>query len=508
MPFLTDFPSPAVAREAYAFGSGFSEKGTPLLTLEALDSYSKGRGARRERIYQCPFCGGTEKAFHVNVETGAFNCKRSSCGVKGCLREFWKESTQVTFQGRGKARGRIPSAFRLSPEATFQPTEGGNWRELWRKSFDLNTPEGKPGRDYLAGRGIVVEVAQRAGVRFSRNWAPSADGDKYTGGAAVLFPLTNRAGELVAVGSRYLNPWTSPEGDTIKARVGGDKQEGIFRAPVADGLDPLQEKQPVLVEGPIDALALASCGVPTIAANGVSFPEWFAPAMSFKSPFLAPDGDEGGAKAMKSWRRDVGPFAPSLRCLNIADGLGVKDFGAVIEAKGADALTEWLKGEGVIPVVNNGKTTGSNGEEGPKSWRDRDAAYWERVRESVSPGAVAICQTLHAFSFLFDRLHRGELPEGDVVAIIDDESILFEDVPGVLRAIEIDWTERATSCNATQRALSEAEAAALNRAHQLLEWLSASYSPEGWLDLNTVVDDGIGEAEQRAQQHKVVRRTA
>lgn len=338
MPLLGDFPSPPVERESFA--GGFSSKGTALLTLDELEMYSSGKGARTERLYKCPFCGASERAFHVNTKTGAFNCKRSSCGVKGRLREFWPAPDQrrgAAFQGRQIARKPLSTAFTLSPDQAPKASVGGNWRAQWENALALDATGAHLGAAYVSQRGITVEVAQRAGVRFCRNWAPSVEGKSYFGGAAVLFPLLNRAGEVVAVGGRYLEP--KPDGP--KARTGGDAAQGVFRVPV-ESLDPLESEQPVLVEGPFDALALATCGAPAIALNGISLPLWLAHALAFKAPFLAPDGDEGGVKALPFWRREVAPFAPRVRVLEFAEELRAKDFGEAIVQSGEGELRAWL----------------------------------------------------------------------------------------------------------------------------------------------------------------------
>jgi hypothetical protein len=343
MPLLSDFPSPPVAVESFA--GGFSSKGAALLTLDELEMYSSGKGARRERLYKCPFCGAGERAFHLNIETGAFNCKRGSCGVKGRLREFWPPLPDATSPRFVSKRAR-PSAFTLTPEvpkAALDQT-GGNWRALWESALALDDGGAQPGRDYVKGRGVALFVALDAGARFCRNWAPSTEGKPYAGGAAILFPLLDRSGELVAVAGRYLRPSSTGP----KARTGGDASRGAFRAP-ALGADPLDTERPVLVEGPFDALALSTCGAPALAMNGVALPHWLPSAMAFKAPILAPDDDAGGPAALGVWRRDIGPFAPRLRALVPEGG---KDFGESIGMGGAAMLRAFLIRSGVLDALD------------------------------------------------------------------------------------------------------------------------------------------------------------
>ena len=65
----------------------------------------------------------------------------------------------------------------------------------------------------------------------------------------------NAAGQLVAVTGRHTDGRDAP-----KAHTGGLKSLGLFATPGTLAADPL-----VITEAPIDALALAACGVPAVA---------------------------------------------------------------------------------------------------------------------------------------------------------------------------------------------------------------------------------------------------
>ncbi len=350
MPLLCDFPSPPVARESFA--GGFTSKGVPLLTLEELEGYSTGKGTRVERLYRCPFCGASERAFHLNTRTGAFNCKRSSCGVKGVLREFWPQREPMHADAR--ARRDTARAFAPSPQPKEQRPGGSdrsNWREQWNGAHSLDEGAAKPGRDFLASRGLNPSFAFTTGARFCSNWAPSPEGKSYrAGGAAILYPLRSLAGEVVAVGGRFLRAWEFTDEKTrsqkIKALTGGTLSEGAFFALAFDGqkwVSPLEWETPFVVEGPFDALALASCGAPALAAHGCHLSHWLAGALAFKAPFLSPDADEAGEKALPLWTREIAPFAPRLRVLRPE---GFKDFGEMLEAVGRIEMRVWLREAG------------------------------------------------------------------------------------------------------------------------------------------------------------------
>lgn len=345
MPLLSDFPSPQIAQSAFA--GGYTAKGVPLLTLDELEQYSTGKGARRERRYKCPFCGAGERAFHVNTETGAFNCKRGSCAVKGCLREFWREAEPLG--ARARAMRDTARAFEAAPDRAPQldqctgQSEQGNWRAQWESARPLDAPDAHAARAFLSGRGLSLPAALATGARYCLDWAPSPEGAVYFGGAAILYPLSNPAREVVAVGGRYLRPRERAP----KARTGGALDCGAFLAPAFDGskwVCPLDWETPFVVEGPADALALAQCGAPALAAHGTCLAQWIAGALAFKAPFLAPDVDAAGEKALPIWTRDLAPFAPRLRALRPPVG---KDFGEMLQSVGRAEMRVWLRGAGV-----------------------------------------------------------------------------------------------------------------------------------------------------------------
>lgn len=349
MPFLSDFPRPEVAQGAFA--GGYTSKRVPLLTLDELEQYSSGKGSRRERRYKCPFCGDNEQAFHVNTETGAFNCKRSSCAVKGCLREFWREGEPLGAKAR--AMRDTARAFEAAPdrsprqEESDGQSERGNWRELWNGARPLDVPAAYAARAFLSKRGLSLPAALATGARYCLDWAPSPEGKIYSGGAAILYPLSNPAREVVAVGGRYLHPRARAGEKPIKARTGGALDCGAFLAPAFDGAKwvcPLDCETPFVVEGPADALALAQCGAPALAAHGTCLAQWIAGALAFKAPFLAPDVDAAGEKSLPDWTRDLAPFAPRLRALRPTVG---KDFGEMLENVGRAEMRVWLRSAGV-----------------------------------------------------------------------------------------------------------------------------------------------------------------
>lgn len=273
-----------------------------LADLEAFDAHPSGGG--RERRFCCPLPACRDKprdkahqSLGVNTETGGWVCFR--CGGKGKLVERWRPAREYR-----RAAGL--RSFRLAPE----PEQGGaasaaRLPELWAATAAL---AGTPGAAYLAGRGIPLDVAAACGARFSGDWL---------GAAAVVFPLHDRAGALVAANARYLSARAQP-----KTRTVGDLLLGAFGTPGAWTHDPL-----VLVEGPLDALALHAVGLPAVALGRTGPPAWLSQMTFGRRVAVALDADLEGDKAAAREIDRLGRLGALAFRWRPPERPGVKDFG-------------------------------------------------------------------------------------------------------------------------------------------------------------------------------------
>ena len=282
-----------------------------LSELESFDPKAKGRGNARRR-FCCPLCGGGKKlddahrSLSVKTSTGVYFCHR--CNAKGKLREFC-EAAPVT-------------PARQFPAAKPTPTKPAS--EKWRKWYaDAKPISNTPGEDYLAGRGIPVDVAELAGVKFGTWWKASEQGDGAERFASVIFPARNEVGELVAAQARAIT------GDTKQAA--GQKSDGVFES--SPGV--LKNAARIAVtEAPIDALALAAAGLPAIAIFGTSWPEWLPEYLGGREVFPSQDADEAGDKSASK-------FAEKLAGLAVVHRLrpqGGKDWAEVLQQHGATSI--------------------------------------------------------------------------------------------------------------------------------------------------------------------------
>lgn len=310
----------------------FLETLLSLEQLERFDPSAGGKSTKTERRFCCPKCGDQKpidkehRSLSANTSTGKWHCHR--CDEAGTLREYFKfsEKQQVSKVARARAAAaRIFALPKSSPAPKPEPTaeaieKARRWRETWEAAREL---PGTPGAAYIEGRSIPLEVATASGVRFSPEWY---------GRPAVLFPIRDRAGDLVAVCGRFTDGREDP-----KTMAGGQKSAGVFEA--APGA--IEARCLAICEGPFDALTLAAAGVAAIALIGVSWPDWLPQALAFRSVLIATDADKAGdetAAKLASELATRGTHTLRLR------PKGLKDWGEWPETRNLEFLRMQLRG--------------------------------------------------------------------------------------------------------------------------------------------------------------------
>jgi len=90
-----------------------------------------------------------------------------------------------------------------------------------------------------------------------------------------------------------------------------------------------------IVEGPIDALSLALCGLSAMSINGTSWAEWLPKAIASKSVFIATDADDAGGEAAERLTEELSSF--DCRSLRLRPHIG-KDWNDALVWQGRSAL--------------------------------------------------------------------------------------------------------------------------------------------------------------------------
>ena len=322
-----------------------------------------GRGEQRAL---CPLCGpgkprdGSHRCLSLNRATGLWRCHR--CGAGGKVREAWEERSPLP--ARERARLRLSRSFDLpapTAQATLTTTTSSLHADALRlpdsvaagalhargesrattmadssAARSLEAPEadawkrelgslqslgdGAAAR-YLAGRGLSVEGARRAGAR---------SGPCFLGRDAIVFPLRDLRGVLRGAHARYIDGRDRP-----KARTLGDKCHSLFATPGA-----FDARLPALIvtEAPLDALSLAEAGYPALAVCGTQAPHWMHRAGAFRRVLLAFDADDAGDRAAETLTPELTSFG--ARCERLRPD-GFKDWNEALQA-GRDVLADWL----------------------------------------------------------------------------------------------------------------------------------------------------------------------
>jgi hypothetical protein len=286
-----------------------------LAELESFDSRAGGRG-KTERRFCCPLCGTDKRIDHahrslsVNTHTGVYFCHR--CQTEGKLREFCEAPAQ------------IPTRVFLKNEPEKKPTND-NWRKWVTSAKPI---AGTPGAVYLESRGIPTAAAEAAGVKFGTWWRWNDDAEKVEPFDAVIFPIRNPDGELVAATARAI------VGATKNTR--GEKSAGVFCA-TPDALD---AKVIAITEGPADALALAACGLAAVALVGTSFGDWLLDTLAGRDVLPATDADAAGDQCAAKFQDALAGRAVVLRLRPES----AKDWAELAEKQGLDAVRAQLAG--------------------------------------------------------------------------------------------------------------------------------------------------------------------
>jgi hypothetical protein len=254
------------------------------------------------------------RSLAVNTASGAWTCHR--CHERGLLKDKWTDRVPQPRQARTRAA--VARAFALPQPAPKKADDAaeGKWRVWWNNSSPLIN-SGKTGfLTYIEGRGIPAELADAAGVRASHD---------FYGQAAVLFPVTNQTGALVAVSSRYITADAN-----LKTQTAGRKSDGVFATPGA-----LESAIVAVCEAPIDALSLWLCGIPAIALIGCSAPAWLPTSLAWRDVLLATDADKGGDGAAARLTAEI--EARGGRTFRLR-ARGAKDWNEALQQRGQDAL--------------------------------------------------------------------------------------------------------------------------------------------------------------------------
>jgi DNA primase len=285
---LANVEPPRSARDAMRCPLPDHFDGTPSFSIQA-----SGRG------FRCHGCGARGGVFDLAAALGLAGDRAAAVDY---LAEFYRvpaddaSPSEIRRAHAARRRDRALSALRY--ESAKASGAGGNaerdaqlatFRRQARGLVPILDARAAPGADYLRRRGIAPDLADAAPVRYASRWF---------GRPAVVFPIRDRLGRIVAGQGRYI------DGDSPKTRTAGPRC-GVFATPGALDADVL-----AIVEAPLCALSLAGCGLPSIAILGTSFADWLPVVLAFRRRFVAilTDADAAGDAAAEKLVGALVPF--------------------------------------------------------------------------------------------------------------------------------------------------------------------------------------------------------
>jgi len=236
------------------------------LAVKGLKSSRRGDNA----ILNCPFCGDTEHKFAINLNTGAWNCKRlNHCGKKGYFPDFQREM------------GDEPTKQKKPPVM------------LRKKSYK------KPQADIIPASEKVAGYLKKRG--FTQKTIDHFQVGEKDGKVALPY---YKDGTLV----------------NIKYRSVGNKEMFSEKEcePILFGRDLITQEALFITEGEFDAMALYQYGFEAVSVpNGASGHTWVENEWdyleTFSAIYLCFDTDEAGERGAKELSMKLG----EARCFRV-----------------------------------------------------------------------------------------------------------------------------------------------------------------------------------------------
>ena len=321
----------------------------------------------------CPFHNEKTPSFSVSQTKQFYYC--FGCGVGGDVFKFVMEMEKITFPESVRAVAEkcgiaVPAARERTPEERKENQQRTSLVEMHREAAaffvqQLNsTPEGRAAKAYLLDRGLDSDAMVRFGIGFAPSggeallrvfkqkfpekalevsglFSRDQNGRLYDRfRRRVMFPIANESGKIVAFGGRAL-------GDDLPKYLNSPETPIYSKSNILYHLDRAKEALrqsdfAVLVEGYMDAIAVALAGISNVVAScGTSLTE---PQIKLLNRFTQRiivnyDPDTAGQNATERSLTLLLEQGAEVRVLALPGG---KDPDSFIKAEGAAAYTKLL----------------------------------------------------------------------------------------------------------------------------------------------------------------------
>lgn len=272
------------------------------------------------QLRECPYCHAKQDpwTFAINITTGTFNCKRSSCSVKGNMITLAKDF--------GFSLGRNVDVYEHI----------GPWKRF--KTF-------KDPQKEIESRDTAIEYMKRRGIseRVARQYEITTKPEQDN---IIVFPFKNEDGILTFV--KYRNS------TFVKGETQGSKEwcEADTK-PILFGMNHCSDGGTlVMTEGQIDSLSLAEAGI----ENAVSVPTgkngftWIPYCWDFLAKFdeLIVFGDREG-ETITLLDEMSKRFHGTVKFVPPEAYHGFKDANELLQAEGPEAVRDAVKAATPVP---------------------------------------------------------------------------------------------------------------------------------------------------------------
>lgn len=270
----------------------------------------------------CPYChGGPNKdrdTFAINLQNGAWNCKRGSCNKSGNMITLAQDF----------------EAFSLGDDGI---DDYYLKRRRFRK-FERRTIVSKDvAIEYMKSRGISAEVTKKYEITTQKD-------SKHI----IVFPFIDENDDMWFIKYRNI---TFKKGETKGPKEWCEKE----RKPILFGMNHcnFENRTIVMTEGQIDSLSCAEAGI----ENAVSVPSgkngftWYPHCFNFISRFdeLIIFGDyENGEISLLDGMKTR--FSGTIKSVRPEDYRNCKDANEILQKYGPEAVSECVKNAEPIPV--------------------------------------------------------------------------------------------------------------------------------------------------------------
>jgi len=343
--------------------------------VDVIGSYFPVKRAGSAFKALCPFHQEKTPSFTINPQRQRFHC--FGCGEGGSVFDFVAKYENVDFPTAARRlaeRANIPIVEEVrSADEDHAITLRKRLLAIhqqaaeWFHHILLSSPNAKAARNYLRGRSLNSEIAQRWKIGYAPDeweaftqWAtsegfnreeivqsglvslrdsenPGSDFyDRFRG--RIMFPICNDLGEVIAFSGRVLSA------DPKAAKYVNSPETPIFKkGNVLFGLHKskralIDKKSAIVLEGQVDLIIAFESGVQNVVASqGTAFTEKMASVLKryAEEVVLCFDADQAGSKATEKSLPALLGVDLAVRVIDLPPG---EDPDSLIRGQGAEAF--------------------------------------------------------------------------------------------------------------------------------------------------------------------------